>query len=137
MKKLLVMTAAAGLLVVASIEEASARYRGAAVVASVVALAVFALSASAAVIEVRLFGLVLSAIVAHRVGYVGGARYVGRRVGGYYPYRYGYRRYAPYAVGLGVAAATAYSYNNCYRYNGWQWVNVCYEPYSYDITSKC
>jgi hypothetical protein len=66
-----------------------------------------------------------------RIGYVGGARYVGRRVGGYYPYRYGYRRYAPYAVGLGVAAATAYSYDNCYRYNGWQWVNVCYGPYGY------
>jgi hypothetical protein len=41
------------------------RVIGEAVVASVVALGVFALSASAAVIEVRLFGLVLSAIVAH------------------------------------------------------------------------
>ena len=128
MKKLLLMTAAAGLLVVAVLSRKHPRVIGAAVVATVVALAVFALSASAAVIEVRLFGLVLIGYRGARIGYVGGARYVGRRVGGYYPYRYGYRRYAPYAVGLGVAAATAYSYNSCYRYNGWQWVNVCYGP---------
>ncbi len=67
MKKLLVMTAAAGLLVVASIEEASARYRGGgSPVASVVAD--FAVSASAAVIVAQRFGPVLSvvtAIVAH------------------------------------------------------------------------
>ena len=130
MKKLLLMTAAAGLLVVASIEEASTRYRGGGGgyrggVGGFRAVGVGGGYRGAA------FRTGAIGYRGARVGYVGGARYVGRRVSGYYPYRYGYRRYAPYAVGLGVAAATAYSYNNCYRYNGWQWVNVCYGPYSY------
>jgi hypothetical protein len=30
---------------------------------------------------------------------------------------------------LGLVAASAY--NNCWQYNGWQWVNVCYSPYGY------
>lgn len=52
---------------------------------------------------------------------------------GYYPYhRYGYRRYAfPIAAGIGLAAASSYYYDSCWRYDGWQWVNVCYAPYGY------
>jgi hypothetical protein len=78
-------------------------------------------------------------------GYVGrgvavrGAPYAGRRIAGYpgyrHPGRYGhrypyYRRgYAwPLVTGFGVVAATSF-YDSCWRYDGWQWVNVCYGPY--------
>ena len=51
----------------------------------------------------------------------------------YYPYhRYGYRRGWgwPVAAGLGVGLlATSAYYNSCWRYDGWQWVNVCYGGY--------
>jgi hypothetical protein len=68
----------------------------------------------------------------------GGPGYVGRRVawGGYGPYRrYGYGPYRygwgwPVAAGLTIAAAGYYG--SCLRWNGWDWVNVCYEPnYAY------
>jgi hypothetical protein len=126
MKKLLLMTGAAALLALVSIAEASARYRGGGVGVRGAGFSGGYRGAAFRTGAVGRYGY-----RGARIGYVGGARYVGRRVGGYYPYRYGYRRYAPYAVGLGVAAATAYSYDNCYRYNGWQWVNVCYGPYGY------
>jgi hypothetical protein len=72
---------------------------------------------------------------AWRGGYVG-PRYAGWGRG-YWPYRrYGWRRgwgwwgYGwPVAAGLAVAAAT--TYDDCWRWDGWQWVNVCYGPYSY------
>ena len=146
MKKLLVMTAAAGLLVVASIEEASARYRGGGFGGGFRG-AGFGGGFRGVGIGggYRGVGFRTAAIGGYgfrgaRIGW-GGARYLGgygvaRRVAwagrGYYPYRYGYRRYGwglPVAAGLGLVAASAY--NNCWQYNGWQWVNVCYSPYGY------
>ena len=146
MKKLLIVTAAAALLALASIEEASARsrgggfgggFRGAGVGGG--GFRVLAMGADIAVMGIG--GGYRGAAVAG-LGDRGaeglGARYfggygAGRRVAwagrGYYPYRYGYRRWAwPVVAGLGFAAATSY-YNNCWRYDGWQWVNVCYQPY--------
>jgi hypothetical protein len=70
----------------------------------------------------------------------GGAGWAGRRVAwggrGYGPYRgYGYRRGWgwPLAAGLGIAAAaTTYGYSDsCTTWNGYAWVNVCYQPSYY------
>jgi hypothetical protein len=30
---------------------------------------------------------------------------------------------------LAFAAASTYAYDSCLRWDGWQWVNVCYTPY--------
>ena len=156
MKKLLVLTAAAGLLALASIEEASARsrgggfaggFRGAGVGGGFRSVGIGggyrgAAFRTAAIGGYGYRGARLGAGPRY-VGMPGGARYlgrygVGRRVAwagrGYYPYRYGYRRYGwglPVAAGLGLAAASAYYYDSCWRYDGWQWVNVCYGPYGY------
>jgi hypothetical protein len=59
-----------------------------------------------------------------------GAGWVGRRVawGGWRP---GLRRAwwgFPVAAGLGFAAASTYAYDSCLAWDGWQWVNVCYQP---------
>ena len=70
----------------------------------------------------------------------GGPGYVGRRVAWGDP-GWGYRRAAwrrgggwgwPVAAGLGFAAASTYGYyDSCWRWNGWDWVNVCYQPSYY------
>ena len=81
-----------------------------------------------------------------RAAAIGGYGYRGAGLGGYgygrrvawagrpyYPYyRYGYRRGWgwPVAAGLGVGLlATSAYYDSCWRYDGWQWVNVCYGGY--------
>src|SRR5215213_5314235 len=78
------------------------------------------------------------------VGFGGGYRGLGWAGRGYGPYRgygYGYRRgYGwgwPLAAGLGIAAAaTTYGYyNSCTAWNGYAWVNVCYQPAYYGYAS--
>jgi len=55
----------------------------------------------------------------------GGPGFVGRRVGwGGWRGGWGW----PVAAGIGFAAGY---YGSCYRWNGWDWVNVCYQPYYY------
>ncbi|HSL70918.1 MAG TPA: hypothetical protein VK864_11795 [Longimicrobiales bacterium] len=74
--------------------------------------------------------------VGRRVAW-GGRGFVGRRVAwggrGYWPYRRHVWRRGwgfPVVAGLGIAAATTYGYyDSCWRWNGWDWVNVCYQPY--------
>ena len=148
MKKILIVTAAAALLAVVSIDEASARFRGGGFAGGFRGAGFGGFRGAAiggfrggAIGGYGFRGARLGLGGARYIGGWGGARYlgaygVGRRVAwagrGYYPYRYGYRRYWPIAAGLGLAAASSYSYyNSCWRYDGWQWVNVCYSPYAY------
>jgi hypothetical protein len=55
----------------------------------------------------------------------------------YWRYRTAWRRY-PYwgaaAIGAGILASSYYPYgyyDSCWRWNGWDWVNVCYGPAYY------
>lgn len=72
-----------------------------------------------------------SGYVARR-GYAGRAGYIGRPVvrSGWVGPRRGWGWGVP--VGVGIAAGY---YGSCWRWNGWDWVNVCYAPpgyYGYD-----
>ena len=43
----------------------------------------------------------------------------------------GHRRFAwGWGVPVGIGLAAGYGYS-CLRWNGWAWVNVCYDPYYY------
>jgi hypothetical protein len=64
--------------------------------------------------------------------WAGGPGWVGRRVawGGWRPE---WRRGFPIAAGLALAGVGAWGYSNyyssCVVWDGWQWVNVYYQPY--------
>jgi hypothetical protein len=49
--------------------------------------------------------------------------------GGYWNRGWGWG--VPVAAGLAFAAASSYPYDDCLRWNGWRWVNVCYAPAYY------
>jgi uncharacterized protein YfiM (DUF2279 family) len=57
-----------------------------------------------------------------------GRPWAGRR---HVVHRHHFRRHFgfPFAAGLAFAAASTYAYDSCLRWDGWQWVNVCYTPY--------
>jgi len=48
--------------------------------------------------------------------------------GGHWVWRHHRRVFVPFAVGVGVALADTY-YDDCVVWDGWRYVNVCYEPY--------
>jgi hypothetical protein len=61
----------------------------------------------------------------------GGRGFVGRRVafaGPGWGWRRGWGWGWPVAAGIGLGLTAGY-YGSCWRWNGWNWVNVCYGPY--------
>jgi hypothetical protein len=77
-----------------------------------------------------------AAYVPYRGTFYRGARAAGA---GYGYYR-GYGRYGHYGRGLGwgwgfpLAAGLAYGsygYDSCLQWDGYNWINVCYDPYYY------
>jgi hypothetical protein len=78
----------------------------------------------------RRVGVARAGVAGRRI--VRGARWGGRRV--WVSRRPAWRRNWwgwgwPVAAGFAFGAATAYS--SCWQWDGYQWVNVCYQPYYY------
>jgi hypothetical protein len=48
------------------------------------------------------------------------------------PWRPGWGWGFPVAAGLVGAGAWGYGYDQCLAWDGWRWINVCYQPYPYE-----